>query len=140
MRSVRLTAAIAVIASLPPHMAPAADDAPASWSWDKLTSLEHGQLPPGSWASWTPDQRRAAGRAMFGCVIFGAMSTGSGDEPPRQAKAQASYMSDACIYHTMPADWPGRAKLADRIKTEYSDLHADLPAIPDPQLDGGRAR
>ncbi len=72
---------------------------------------------------------------MFGCGILGIMATGRGAGPIQDVKALASYMADSCIYHTMPADWPGRAKLADRIRTEFPNLHARLPNLPDPQHD-----
>lgn len=130
-----LILSIGLAAGLLPGMAGAAGTPLASWSWDGLTKSGREQLPAGPWASWTPQQRGAASRAIYRCGIFGIMATGSGAGPSQDVKALASYMTDGCIYHTMPADWPGRAKLAHRIRTEFPDLHSRLPNLPDPQLD-----
>ncbi len=127
---------IGLAAGVVPGMAGAAGTPPASWSWDQLTKSGREQLPFAPWASWTPQQRGAAGRAIYRCGIFGIMATGSGAGPSQDVEPLAPYVANGCIYHTMPSDWPSRAKLVDHIRAEYPDLHSRLPNLPDPQLDG----
>ena len=91
-------------------------------------------------ASRTERQHRDANKTLYRCLILGVMSTDAGQGFPAELKLQASYMTLTCEYHSAPADWTGRAKLADSIRQKYTALRQVNPNIPDPQLGELRVR
>ena len=106
---------------------------PRGFRWDSVVAPVRQKMPPGPYASWTPDQRTVATRALYSCAMLGVMSTDDGP-PPDVARLRARYFTAACAYHAMPPDWPGRDRFADQARHFYGQLRAVEPATPDPAI------
>ena len=126
---------LAIVLVMSTSAAMAATTSQSAFSWDTWTRPIRDRMPPGPMASWTEQQHKDANKALYGCLMLGAMSTDGGKGSVDELKLQGSYMSFTCLYHVTPPDWIGRAKLAATIRQEYSALQRVNPNIPPPQLD-----
>ena len=65
------------------------------------------------------------------------MAAGDGEGHADPSKAVFVYLTQLCLYHSMPSDWPPRAKMEIDLTAEYNKLDAVLPGILAPRLDEG---
>ena len=95
------------------------------------------QSPPGPWSSSSAEQKQASRKVFARCATFGMMAAGDGEGHADPSKAVFVYLTQLCRYHSMPSDWPSRAKMRIDLTAEHNKLDAVLPGVLAPRLDEG---
>jgi hypothetical protein len=100
-----------------------------------FTQIENTALPKGPFATWPPETREAALRALrYRCFVFASMVfdnyRGSMDTAVHDLEAIASI----CVAMQMPEDWTGKAAERAQAVSMYGAAKLLDPTLPDPNL------